>query len=115
MKTVIKLLIVALILNAVFQASRAYLSNYQFEDDMQQAALFAGPRPNPAQVLNRVLEHAAERGIDIRKEDIDVRIDRANLTVSATWSMEVPLIPVVYRHTFVFNPTVQARLLTAAQ
>lgn len=112
MKTILKLLIVALILNATFQAGRAYVTNYQFEDDMQQAALFAGPRPNAALVLNRVLENAQERGIAIGKEDIEVRLDRFNLTITATWSQEVQLIPALYRRTFVFTPTVNARLLT---
>jgi hypothetical protein len=111
MKTLIKLAIVFLILNATFQAGRAYVSNYQFEDDMQQAALFAGPRPNAALVLNRVLEHAEERGIPIGKDDVEVTIDRSNLNIRATWSQEVQLVPGLYRRTFVFQPSVNARLL----
>jgi hypothetical protein len=113
MKTLIKLVIVALVLNATFQAGRAYMSNYQFEDDMQQAALFAGPRPNAALVLNRVLEHAAERGIPLDKDDVEVTIDRANLNITARWSQDVELVPRLYRRTFVFQPSVNARLLTA--
>jgi hypothetical protein len=113
MKTLFKLLIAALVINATFQASRAYLANYQFEDDMQQAALFAGPRPNAAQVLNRVLEQAEERGIPLSKDDVEVTIDRANLNITATWSQEVQLVPGLYRRTFVFQPSVNARLLTA--
>lgn len=113
MKTIIKLAIVFLILNATFQAGRVYVKNYQFEDDMQQAVLFAGPRPKPDLVLKRVLENAAERDVPLTKDDVEVSMNRNNLTVTATWSQEVQLIPGVYRHTFTFQPTANARLLTA--
>jgi hypothetical protein len=112
MKLIIKLLIAGLIINAIFQTSRVYLGEYQFQDDMQTAALFAGPRPNPAAVLKRVLEDAEIRGIPLTKDDVEVKVDRGNLTITATYTEEAQLIPIFYRHTFTLTPTVNARLLT---
>ena len=111
MKTFFKLLIVVLILNAVFQAGRAYVANYQFEDDMQQVALFAGPRPKPEELLNRVIEQAEIRGLPVSREAVDVTQDRIGINISATYSVDVTLVPRLYTHTFVFQPKVSARLL----
>lgn len=111
MSTIIKLVLVVALLTAAFQGSRAILSNYQFEDDVEQAVLFA-PNSSDAEVTQQVLELAAEYGLPVEAADITVHQSGADRIVDITYAVDVAFIPGVVTQPVTFRPSVSVRQLT---
>jgi hypothetical protein len=92
MRTVIKLLVMLAILNAVFHTGRAAMTYYQLKDATEQMLTFGSQTPT-AQLQSRILEKAGELDVPMQPEDVTVRRDGARTTAAASYTQPVELFP----------------------
>ena len=93
MSTFFKLAITALVLNACVQAGRSAWTFYQFEDSVQQAALFSASQTAP-QVKARIVELAERAGSADRSRRGRGQLPRAPRRGSpASYTDHVRLMP----------------------
>ncbi len=111
MTTIIKLVVVIALLTAAFQGSRAMMSNYQFEDAVEQALLFA-PNASDAEVVEKVLALANEYGLPVEADNIAIRELAADRIVDVTYTTPVPFIPGLITQPLTFKPSASVRMLT---
>jgi hypothetical protein len=71
MKTIVKLAIMMAVLNALFHGAEATWKHYGLTDDARQVVLF-GSQLSTAEVHERILLKAAERGLPLQPEDLQV-------------------------------------------
>ena len=113
MKTILKIVIGLALVTACFNASRAALADYQFQDDVQQALLFE-PRASEEDIVEMVLKFAREYDIPIKEEGIVVRQVGQDVRAEMTYTKSVPLIPGVFSKDWTFTPHASARILVGA-
>ncbi len=111
MTTIIKLVLALALLTAAFQGARAMMSNYQFEDAVEQALLFA-PNASDAEVTQQVMTLAADYGLPVAAEDITVNQRGADRIVDVSYTTDVPFIPGIITQPLTFHPSASVRLLT---
>jgi hypothetical protein len=111
MTTIIKLVLVFALLTATFQGARAILSNYQFEDEVEQALLFA-PNASDDEVVEKVLSLASEYGLPVEADNIAITQRAADRIVTISYTTPVPFLPGLVTQPITFNPTASVRLLT---
>jgi hypothetical protein len=97
MKTIIKLLIVALVLNAAWHVGSAYWQHYQFEDAVKEAAQFTG-RAKAEDLTARVYELADKWEIPLEADAVKVTKAQRRITVDAAYSREIDVAPRYPRH-----------------
>jgi hypothetical protein len=112
MTTIIKLVLVLALLTAAFQGSRAIMSNYQFEDAVEQSLLFS-PNASDAEVVEKVMALAREYGLPVDENNIAVRELAADRIVDVTYTTQVPFIPGLVTQPITFKPSASVRMLTA--
>ena len=87
-KVTIKLAIVALIANALYQTVPYYYTHWQFSDALKELATYPGQRATLPIVLLKCERIAKEHGLALTKEDFDVKLvgppqsQRATIDVS---------------------------------
>jgi hypothetical protein len=91
----IKLAIVAVILHAAWRAGSAYWVFYHFEDSMQEVAQFAGNNTEP-EIRAKVMKVAAETGVPLKPEDVEIRKTQARLFIDASYDTRIQLFPRYY-------------------
>jgi hypothetical protein len=96
-KTLVKLLIVALVLNALYRVGTAYWTHYQFEDSVQQLAQFAD-RATPEELRAKVLEQAGTFEVPLDPENLAVTRGNRRVEVDATYFRDLELVPRYKRH-----------------
>ena len=106
MKTIIKLLVVALIANAAFQAARSYYGYYQFKHDVHMETLNGG-RDQRDEIQRHILEMAAERGYEMAWDDVQISVDQEYITIDMTWVDNIKLIPRYYARDWPYESRVQ--------
>lgn len=111
MTTIIKLVLALALLTAAFQGARATMSNYQFEDAVEQALLFA-PNSSDAEVTQQVLTLAEEYGLPVQAEDITISQRASDRIVDISYTADVAFIPGIITQPIKFNPSASVRLLT---
>ena len=92
MKTIIKLLIAAALLNAAVRGGMAAFTHYQFRDRAEQLVIF-GAGATPQELQNQILETAAELDIPIGPENIVVERDGARTRAEAAYVQPVEFFP----------------------
>jgi hypothetical protein len=92
MKTVLKLLIVAVILNGLARVGLASMRYYQFREAAQQAVLFGAGTPT-VEVHRIIVERATELNLPIRPEDIVVRRLGGRTWADANYRQGVEVFP----------------------
>jgi predicted negative regulator of RcsB-dependent stress response len=97
MKTIIKLIVVALVLNAAFHVGTAYWQHYQFEDEVKEAAQFVG-RSKADELTARVYELADKYEIPLDADAVKVTKAQRRVTVEAAYSREIEVAPSYPRH-----------------
>lgn len=113
MTTIIKIAVALALLTAVAQAGLVALTNYQFEDEVHQALLFA-PRATDAEIVEQVLSLAQIHGLTVAPENITVQQVGPDLKVDITYDAEVPLLPGIYTRTWTFHPTSTVRMMSGS-
>lgn len=108
MKTLIKLAIAALVVNAAYQLGTAYWDHYKFQDAVQQVAQFA-ERESADVIKGRVLDLAAENDLPIDAASIEVTRAHRRIDIDGAYEREILLAP-GYRRPWSF--TVDVVVLT---
>lgn len=92
MKTLIKLIIAALLVNAAYRSGTVFLKYYQFKDETQQMVLFG-----QAETVNGLTSQIAEEGMkrDVPLDDDGVMVTREGTRTVAevTYTENVELFP----------------------
>jgi len=91
-KTIIKLLIGAALLNATARSGMAAWSFYQFKDASEQIAIFGGNSPESA-LHEQVMETAVRLGVPIAPEQVTVRRERTVTRIEAAYEQPIELFP----------------------
>ena len=111
MKTIIKIVIAIAILTACFQAARVALNNFQFEDAAQQRLLF-DTRASDTEVVNIVMKLANEYAIPLKDDNITVSTVGQDRIVEMNYTLDVELLPGLFKYPWTFTPRTSTRLLT---
>ncbi len=106
MKTIIKLLIVALLLNGTWRVGSAYWAHYQMQDKLQQIAQFAGNR-TAAEVKTQAIQAAADAGVPVTPGEIVIHRTDREITIEVAYTRQLELFP-RYRYPWAFSVTVKA-------
>ena len=106
MKTIIKLLIVAAILNACARGAMAAWTYYQFKDATSQTILFGG-QATVGDLEAQILRRAAELQVPIDPKNLEVTRDGSRTVAAASYRQEIELFP-RYRRPFDFSFKVDA-------
>ena len=95
-KVTIKLAIVALIANALFQTVPYYYTHWQFSDALKELATYPGQRATLPMVLQKCERIAKEYGLDLTKDDFDVKLAApgSSKTTTIDVSYEVVMKPI---------------------
>lgn len=110
MKTIIKIVLALAVITAAFQASRASLANYQFEDAVHEALLF-NPRASDQEIVEAVNSIALAQGIPVEPGNIGVRQVGPDLIVDISYETEIKLLPGIYSRNFTFKPSASTRMM----
>lgn len=110
MTTIIKLVVAALILNAVAHASMAAYKSYTFEDAVHEALLFAPSAPD-ADILERIGGLADEQEVPLETTKINITRTPNEVRVQMSYVENINLIPGIYTKAWTFNPSSSARIL----
>ena len=95
MKTLVKLLVAALIIHATWRAGTVYFRYYQFKDGVQQTAQFSGTR-SENDLSNRVMELANQMQVPLDSERLRVRREDNHTLIDATYDERIELLPRYY-------------------
>jgi hypothetical protein len=108
MKTIIQLLIVALVLNAAFQTARAYYTYYDYRDSLVEEANH-GRVASVSQLHQRAVDLGAEYGLDVAWEDVKVRLDVGQtVVIDFAYVEPIPFVPKYYVRPWTFSGSVSA-------
>ena len=88
----LKLLIVALVLHAVWRSGTAYWEFYQFRDKVQEAAQFSAGKTD-AEVHDRVMQQAAAFRVPVKPENVQIRRDGQQTYIDVTYVKDIELVP----------------------
>lgn len=103
MKTVVKLLIVAAILNATAHLGLATWEYYQLKDSAQQLVVF-GAGATSAQLHGQIVATAAAMAVPLIPENVTVRREGVRTVAQASYTKQVELFPRrLYPMTFSFE------------
>jgi len=114
MKTLIKIVIAIVLLTAAFQAARAAMANYQFEDAVHEGLLF-NPRASESEIVDMVLKTALEYDLPVEANNVTVREARQDLIVEITYTTKVDLVPGIYSTEFTFHPNTSTKFFTGSR
>ena len=106
MKTLIKLIIAALVIHATWRAGSAYWVYYKFRDTLQEVALFSAGQ-SEQEVHTRALEVASDLKVPIEPEQIAVRRQDEHTFIDATYQTGIEVLP-RYRYPWEFKVNVDA-------
>lgn len=109
MKTIIKLLIVALVLNACMRVGLAAWQYYEFKDAVAQEARFRGEEP-VAKLHEYVLRLAEQQGLEVFPADVEIKKNGTQTTIAVAYLDVIELVPRLYarEHLFEFEVSVDA-------
>jgi len=106
MKTLIKILIAAVIVNALYRCGTVALTYYQFKDETQQMVLFSQSQ-TVADLSRQILDEAAKRSVPLEEENLTVRREGARTVAEAAYTQTVEVFP-RYLYPVKFSFTVEA-------
>ena len=92
MKTLFKLVIAILVLNAAVRGALAMYQFYQFKDAAQQVVLF-GPRAEPEDIRANIVAKATELKVPVRADDIKVSRDGNRTMAQGFYVTDVQFFP----------------------
>jgi hypothetical protein len=110
MKTIFKIVVGLGVITACFNASRAALSDYQFQDAVHEALLF-NPRAAAPDIIDTVMKLAREYEIPLDEDGIDVRMVGQDVRVDMSYTENVMLIPGVFSKEWTFTPSASTKIL----
>jgi hypothetical protein len=107
MKTFFQLVFAGLVINACFQGASSYWNFYRLEEEVREEIL-RGRQTTFSQLHMRVTEIAAERGLNVEYEDVDVSHRRApqDIDVHFSYVDQVAFIPRVFIYPWPYESSV---------
>jgi hypothetical protein len=108
MKTIIKLIIVALILNAAYRFGSAYWTHYEFQDSVQEMAQFS-EHATPEELRTKILEQAAALGVPIEPDNLTVTRGNRRIDIDGKYFRNLEIAP---RFTWPWDFKVHVTVLT---
>jgi len=110
MKTIIKIVVALVVIVGCFNAGRAIMSEYRFEDAVHEALLF-DPRMTDKEIVQMVMKTAGDYNVPIDPKDIAIRQQGPDVTVNMSYTQNVVVIPGVFEKEWTFTPSASTRLL----
>jgi hypothetical protein len=109
LKIIIQITVAALIIIACARGGEAAWRYYEFKDAVEQEIRF-GTAKTVSQLLNRVVELAAEYEVGVDAEDVTIEPRPGQTVVSVSYVEPINLVPVIYTRNqqFSFELTVPA-------
>ncbi|MGD9901971.1 MAG: hypothetical protein AB7U83_00775 [Vicinamibacterales bacterium] len=95
MSTFLKLAFTALVLNACVQFGRSAWTFYQFEDSVQQAALFSASQ-SPTQLKGRISQLIGQHQVPMDPETVEVSYASTQARITGAYTDKVSVVPGVY-------------------
>ena len=92
MKTVIKLIIAAVLVNAAYRGGSVFLKYYQFKDETQQMILF-GQAETVTALTSQILAEAMKRDVPLDGEGVDVSRTGMRTVAEVKYSENVEVFP----------------------
>jgi hypothetical protein len=92
MKTLFKLAIAILVLNAAVRGALAMWQYYQFKDAAQQIVLFS-QRAEPEEIQATIVARAGEMRVPVRLDDIKVSRDSQRTVAQGSYTRPVEFFP----------------------
>jgi hypothetical protein len=114
MKTLIKLVVALLVVTASFNASRAALNNYQFEDAVHEGLLF-DVRASDAEIIDMIIKLANPYDIPLKADNIHIRQVGSEVQVDMSYTKNVVFVPGVFKRDWTFTPSTSTRILTGVR
>jgi hypothetical protein len=108
MKTIIKLVIAALVIHGTWKAGTAYLKYYEFKDEVTQIAQFGTQKPD-SKLRDEVLDAAQRQEIPVDPETVSVRRPNQRIIIDASYREQVELVP---RYFYPWDAKVHVDVLT---
>ena len=103
MKTLIKLIIAAVVVNAAYRGDSTYLKYYQFKDETQQMILF-GQAEQVGDLTKQILGEAAKRDVPLDADDVMVTREGTRTLAEVSYTENVEIFPrYFYPVSFSFN------------
>lgn len=95
MKTIIQLLIVALLTNAAYQAARSYYTFFDYRSSLTEEVL--KPRiATSSQLRQRALDLASDYGLNIARDAVHIRTQGDRTFVEFSYVEQVAFVPKYY-------------------
>jgi hypothetical protein len=92
MKTLIKLIIAAVVINAVYRCGSVAVRYYQFKDETERMVLF-GQGESVASLTNQILEEAMKRAVPLDSEGLAVSREGGRTVADVSYSESVEVFP----------------------
>lgn len=91
-RKLLKLAVVLLIANALYQFVPPYVHYIQFRDAVGEVALFANDVPDGL-LLDKLMSLAEKNDVPIDRDAIVIRHDRANIYIDASYVQVITFVP----------------------
>ena len=108
MKTLIKLAIAALVLNATWRIGSEYLKDYEFKDAAREAAMLEGQ--SEEQLRQRVMELARKYDAAVSDDDVEITVDDRHVFITTAYQKKIQVVP-GYEYPWKFSWTADAYVL----
>lgn len=105
MKSIIKLVILALFLNAAFRIGTEYVTYYQFRDTIREAAMFTARTDD--ELGQAVMESATNYEVPLAPDGFTMHRDGREATVTGSYTKSIEIVP-GYKYPWNFPFTIQA-------
>ena len=92
MKTLFKLVVALLVLNASVRGAMAMWQYYQFKDAAQQIVLF-GQRADPEELQANIIAKATELNVPVRPDDVKISRDGTRTVAQGSYVQTVQFFP----------------------
>ncbi len=111
MKTIVKLLVAAAILNAAVRGGSAAWSYYQLKDAAQQTVVF-GAGATTDDLHGQIMRRAAEYAVPLQPENLTVTRDGPRTVARGAYTQDLELFP-RYVHPFQFRFSVEGMAIVS--
>lgn len=102
-RKLVKLAIVLLIANAMYQFVPPYLHYIQFRDAVRELVVFSREVPDGV-LVDRVMELADEHSVPLARDTIEIRHTQSHLYIDASYEQVITFVP-TYPYTWQFAVT----------
>ena len=109
MKILLKLVVVALLANALWHVSMAYMTSYRFKDAVLGAALQEGITED--ELRQKVVDLAGTYSVPLTAEGVTIGQEEHHTTVEGSYALPVAVVP-GYEYRWPFTMSVDAYVVT---